>query len=627
MSATGFMAAASPLRPARPLLIPTLLIILLIAAVLTAPSLAPYDPDRQDLLAGLLPPSSEHWLGTDEQGRDLLSRILFGLRVDLVAAIIAVSLGFMLGVPVGAAIGFLGGVVDRAVSWLLDAALAIPPIILIFAVVAALGRGLTQAMIALGIVFSFSFVRLARGQVLLIRDALYVQAANAAGVGRLRIVGRHVLPSAMPALLIQVGLLFPVAFLIEATLSYLGLSVQPPQSSLGSILQSAQAVTLTAPWQIGPPGVVLAGVAITLNALVNTVGGVLRPRPSASAILRSAAGRRTIATAPPAATRGLLSMNGLTVSVSAGRGRARLVVRDVSLSVEPGEVLAIVGESGSGKTLTAMSVLGLLPDVVHIVGGDIEVDGRSLVGAVPELLREVRIHHVGVIFQDPIACLNPAYTVGSQLIEPLVVLKGLSRAKARERVTSLLNQVGITECDALFAQYPKELSGGIAQRVMIALALSREPQLLIADEATSALDMTVQAQVIALLDRLRRERGLSMLFVTHNMGVAQRIADRIAVMYAGEVVETGLAADIITRPAHPYTRALLEAVPRNEPRRRALAPLSESDPRWASDFGCRFAPRCPHVFEACVARPIALRHDGLHAVRCILGDRDSQEAR
>jgi len=279
----------------------------------------------------------------------------------------------------------------------------------------------------------------------------------------------------------------------------------------------------------------------------------------------------------------------------------------------------VVGESGSGKTLTSMAVPGLLPAGARVGQGSIQVAGVELVGASPDRLRQGRAHEVAVIFQNPHACLNPSQTIGQQLVNPLVRLKGLSKADAYARVIALLQEVGISDPERRFGQYAHELSGGLAQRVVIAQALSRDPLLLIADEATSALDVTVQYQVLELLKRLGKERGLSILFVTHSMGVVSHIADRVVVMYAGEIVEQGAAKEVVSRPAHPYTQALLDAVPRNRP--GATLPVSPpgAAPRVTTALHqCGFAPRCPLSGPECTAGPIALRVlEPNRSARCI----------
>lgn len=611
----GDVAIAPPLPRARPTVawICGALLLGLIAIASLAPWLAPHDPFAQDLLASLRPPSSSHWLGTDEQGRDTLSRLLYALRVDFFAAFVSVGIGLVLGVPLGALLGYGPRWADWAGMRLVDAALAIPPIVLILAVVAVLGRGLTHAMIALGLLFALPFLRLVRGQVLALRESLYAKAARATGLGRLAIIVRHLLPGALPALVVQIGQALPVAFLVEASLSYLGLSVQPPEASLGSMLQAAQAAALTAPWQVLPAGVVLAAVALLLNLTSDGIGDALNPRPSAAALLNSAAAplpsRRPVSAAPP------LQVSDLTLSVHLDALPSALAVRGVSFTVEAAEIVAIVGESGSGKTLCAMSILGLLPAAVQIGGGSIRIGGAEVVGATPAALRGFRAHEVGVIFQEPLACLDPGKTVGAQLIGPLRRHQGLGLRAARQRVLALLREVGVTDAEQRLGQYPHELSGGVAQRVMIALALSREPRLLIADEPTSALDVSVQLQVLDLLLRLRAGRGLAILLITHNMGVVRYVADRVLVMYAGEVVEAGSAA-LLAAPRHPYTAALSAAVPRNAAKRQPLPIVPGRVPQPGQHpGGCGFAPRCRRATTACWS-PVPLHDDGSRLLRC-----------
>lgn len=599
--------------------VPLAVLLLFVAASLLAPWLAPYDPDQQDLLLSLEMPSWTHWLGTDDQGRDLLSRLLFSLRVDLLAAFQAVAIGVLLGSPLGVLLGMSARWVDKTLMRVVDAALAIPPIVLILAVVAVVGRGLIGAMVALGIVFSFAFLRLARGEIILLRNAPYVQAALCAGVPVGTLMWRHLLPGILPALVIQIGLFLPVALLVEASLSYLGLSVQPPQSSLGSMLLSAQSASLMAPWQVLPPGLVLIGVAWSLNALTDAISASLRPRRTPLALLASAGGRlgmpRRIEPVSPDSLP--LEVSGLHIAVEDEQGLRHGAVRDVSFTVGAGEVVAIVGESGSGKSLTAVSIPGLLPAGATVEAGVVKVCGHDVLNASPARLRALRTHCVSMVFQDPHSCLNPAYPLGEQLMAPLTRLKGLSSAQARQQVIALLDEVGITEPERRLAQYPHEISGGMAQRVMIALALAHEPQLIIADEATSALDTTVQAQVIDLLMQLIRKRKVGLLLITHSMGVVHHIADRVLVMYSGEVVEGGPTQMILARPEHPYTQALLAAVPRNQ-QGHQVAVLEGAAPRPGTQIsGCRFAARCPIVASRCEQTAIPLLVQGEREMRCI----------
>lgn len=599
---------------------PLFLTAALVLIALLAPVLATYDPNQQDLLNSLAPPSAEHWLGTDGQGRDIYSRLLFGLRLDLFGALGAVLLGFVFGTPLGVITGLLGGLFERVAMRFVDAALAIPPILLIMSVIAVLGRDYIHSMIALAVIFSFGYIRIGRGEAKMIRQSTHVYAARAIGVSGWRLIYRHVLPSALPALIMQIGLFMPVALLVSASLSYLGLGVQSPQSSLGSMLQAAQEVSLNAPWQVLPPGLLLAVAALILSFLAEAFSDSMNPRGDAESLLVTASGRLRKQRKPRKTdAEYVLEVNGLSVEVNDPQMGPRMAVRDVSFSIRRGAVLAVVGESGSGKTLSAMSIAGLGPGGTRVASGSVRVAGREVAGASRDVLREVRADEVAVIFQNPLTSLSPAHTIGTQLIRPLMKLKGISRAQARRRVIDLFNEVGIPEPERRLEQYPHELSGGLAQRVIIAQALSREPLLLVADEATSALDVTVQYQVLELLRRLGKERGLSILFVTHSMGVVSHIADEVVVMYAGEVVESGPAKQVVTQPAHPYTIALLNAVPRNVAGKHLPKAPPGAAPRGSADLqGCVFAPRCPLADSDCRAQSIALLEtDEQHLVRCL----------
>jgi oligopeptide/dipeptide ABC transporter ATP-binding protein len=289
-------------------------------------------------------------------------------------------------------------------------------------------------------------------------------------------------------------------------------------------------------------------------------------------------------------------------------------VDGVSFTLDAGETLAIVGESGSGKSATALSIIGLLPAPRgRIAGGAIRLDGRDLTSMGERELDDVRGRDIGMVFQDPLGSLNPSFTIGRHLVETLQRHLPLSKSEAQERAVELLEEVRIPSADRRVRDYPHQLSGGMRQRVMIALALACGPRLLIADEPTTALDVTIQADVLALLDRLRDERDLAMILITHDMGVAAAAADRIAVMYAGQLVEEAPATDLFERPEHPYTAALLGALPPVDAanvRHGRLAVIPGSPPSLIDPPAtCRFRPRCPYASDgdACAGRMPELR--------------------
>jgi oligopeptide/dipeptide ABC transporter ATP-binding protein len=304
--------------------------------------------------------------------------------------------------------------------------------------------------------------------------------------------------------------------------------------------------------------------------------------------------------ARPADSNGaLLTVDNLHVEF-AGRNRTVRAVRGLSYSIRPGETLGLVGESGSGKSVSALSLLGLLPKRVgRVSAGSAIFDGQDLIGMPEEKLRRIRGARIAMIFQDPLSSLNPVLTIGRQITEALETHRGMSNQAARKRAVELLELVGIPGAAKRVNDYPHQFSGGQRQRAMIAMALSCEPSLLIADEPTTALDVTIQAQILSLLRRLRDELGMAVLLITHDLGVVAGFADRLAVMYAGRLVEVGPTEDLLASPSHPYTIGLLRSLPRlDRPRQAALTPIEGSPPDLASDLvGCPFAPRCAWRLE------------------------------
>ena len=315
----------------------------------------------------------------------------------------------------------------------------------------------------------------------------------------------------------------------------------------------------------------------------------------------------------------LLDVRQLTVNFVGESGTAT-PVDGVSFQLAKGETLALVGESGCGKSLTALSILQLLPRAASLGrGSSIELAGEDLVPLGEAALRAVRGKRIAMIFQDPMTSLNPVYTAGSQITEAIRAHNDVTRRQARDRALQLLEEVGMADPQLRFGQYPHELSGGMRQRVMIAIALSCEPQVLIADEPTTALDVTVQAQILEILDRLRQSHDMAVLMITHDLGIVAGRADRVAVMYAGQIVETATTEKLFENPAHPYTRALLTSVPRLTGPLQRLSPIKGTVPSpEAWPVGCRFHPRCPYAFDKCQQQPAVRTVSDGHQAACWL---------
>src|SRR3712207_3201919 len=308
------------------------------------------------------------------------------------------------------------------------------------------------------------------------------------------------------------------------------------------------------------------------------------------------------------------------------RGGLVRAVDGVSFHLDEGELLGLVGESGCGKSMTALSVMRLIAAPGKIVGGEIRFAGENLLAATDERLREIRGDDIAMIFQDPMTSLNPVYTVGEQIAEALRLHRKLNRQQAREAAVEAMREVAIPDPGRRADDYPHQLSGGMRQRVMIAMALACDPRLLIADEPTTALDVTIQAQILELIDELRRTRNLAVLLITHDLGVVAEVADRVAVMYTGRIVEESPVGELFARPKHPYTEGLLRSVPKlteAEVKKAVRLSTIEGTVPKPTDFppGCHFAPRCPHRMPRCTEGDIPLYQlEGGVSVRCVLYD-------
>ena len=463
-----------------------------------------------------------HLFGTDELGRDVLSRVIYGARVSVPIALLLVGLAATIGGLVGALAGYFRGVVDGVLMRVVDLVFAFPPIILAMVVTAVLGRGLRNAALAIVVVAWPSYARVVRGLVLSVGDSEYVQSARLLGASSRRALFRDVLPNVAGPVLVLATLDLANAILLLSGLSFLGLGAQPPQAGVGVDGRRRRTVL----------PVVVDG---HLPGARDLHGGarVQLPRRQPARRLRSA---DVVAGRGLAGMSALLEVEGLRVRLPTAAGLVT-IVNGVDYAVEPGEVFGVAGESGSGKTISMLALLGLLP------AGAV-TDGRALFGGNDLLrlkrseLRDVCGRDIGMVFQDPMTSLHPMLTIGRQLTEHVRRL-GHDKRAAELRALELLDQVRIPDPRSALRAYPHQFSGGMRQRIAIAIALACGPKLLIADEPTTALDVTVQAGILRLLDRLRRENDLSVVLITHDLGVMSAIADRISIFYAGRVVESG----------------------------------------------------------------------------------------
>ncbi|MEV7643134.1 dipeptide/oligopeptide/nickel ABC transporter permease/ATP-binding protein [Streptomyces rubiginosohelvolus] len=550
-------------------------LLLLVVAVLLAPLLAPQAPDVSSLGDAFAGSDAAHPLGMDSAGRDILSRILYGGRNTLGGALIALAVALVLGVPSGLYAGYYGGRFDSVAGWGVNLVMALPAMVVLLASRAILGPNVWVLMIVLGVLASPSFFRLVRGIVAGVRKELYVDAARVSGLSDTRIVVRHILIVVRGPVIIQVALVAGVAIGLQAGLEFLGVG-SGSSATWGAMLNEAFQNIQRAPLLMLWPGLALGLTNGALVLLAGALRDVLEERGGPDG--GRAASRTRVKPSPPAAPAEtgarspLLSVRGLTVVYGKPDGTRKQVVHGVDLDVHPGEVVGLVGESGSGKTQTAFSVLGILPEGGRIGEGSITVGGREVAGLPERAHRALRGGTVAYVPQEPMSNLDPAFTIGSQLVEPIRHVLGFSRKEASARALDLLRLVEIPDPERTMRLYPHEISGGMAQRVLIAGAMSCDPELLIADEPTTALDVLVQAEILGLLRRLQQDRGLGVLLVTHNLGVVADLCDRVAVMSEGRIVETGTAEHIVHSPEHPYTRTLLGAVLDDAPGREPWQP-------------------------------------------------------
>ncbi|MBU9849850.1 dipeptide/oligopeptide/nickel ABC transporter permease/ATP-binding protein [Rahnella aceris] len=543
-----------------------ILLVLVAGAALAAPLLPLPDPDATDLLNRLLRPFSPgHWLGTDPLGRDMLSRLLWGTRVSLAMGVCATLLAALFGTLIGLVAGYAGGKTDSLLMRLIDMLMAFPYILLALVIVTVLGPGLLNALYAISVVNIPFFTRNIRGLTVGLRQRDFIQAARLSGKNHLQILLTEVLPNMMPVVVVTMSTTVGWMILETAGLSFLGLGTQPPNADLGSMLGQGRAQMFSAPHVSIVPGLTIFILVMSFNLLGDGVRDLLDPRLKSGILLRGKAVTTVNRASVPSAIQGnnaLLEVVDLQVNFRSGK-QSVAAVKGVSFYVAKGECLGLIGESGSGKSVTALSVMGLVSSPPgEITAGAIYVGGEEMLSRTQSELQQRRGARVAYIFQDPLTTLHPQFSIGAQIIEAIQAHQPLSNRLAKEKALTLLHSVGIDEAAARFDAFPHQLSGGQRQRVGIAVALANDPEIIIADEPTTALDVTVQARILELLQQLRRERGLTLLFITHDFSVIAQICDRVAVMRNGEIVESGETRSVLRDPQHDYTRRLIASVPK-----------------------------------------------------------------
>ncbi|WP_405564742.1 dipeptide/oligopeptide/nickel ABC transporter permease/ATP-binding protein [Streptomyces phaeochromogenes] len=576
MSATDLATAPGPVAPQRrsplrkllkdPQAVVTIVLLLVIVAMgLLAPALTDHGPNQASLDAiNADPGTSGYLLGGDQSGRDIFARLLNSINTSMIAGLIGTGVALGIGVTAGLVGGYFGRRVQGVTDWVFNLVMTFPGLLLLIVLLPVTNGDYRATMLIFGVLSSPGIFRLVRNLVVGVKNELFVDAARVSGLTDLRILGRHVLFVIRGPIIIATAFLMGSSISLQSGLAFLGLGSNSVPS-FGAMIADGFVNLYEKPMQFVWPSLLLGLINASFVLMGNSLRDALemvspkpskitvpaRPRPVAST------GTGTGTNSPAAH---LLTVEDLAIAYPTPSGDLKEVVSGVTFSLDAGETLGLVGESGSGKTQTAFALLGVLPSEAVVTRGSIRLDGRELLGLSEGELRGLRGTSVAYVPQEPMSNLDPSFTVGSQLMEGLRASQPMSRQAARAHVLALLGRVGIPDPKRTFDSYPHQISGGMAQRVLIAGAVASSPKLLIADEPTTALDVTVQAEILDLLRDLQQQLDMAVLLVTHNFGVVADSCSRVAVMQRGEVVEIGEALDIFRTPRHPYSRMLLGSI-------------------------------------------------------------------
>jgi len=604
-------------------------LVLMILLAFLGPHLTHWSYNEPDYEAIRAAPSARHWWGTNAIGQDVFAQTVRGLQKSVIIGLLVAVCSTVVASAVGTAAGYFRGWTDRTLMFLVDLLLVLPSFLIISIVSPRLRSTGWIALVGMLVLFGWMITaRVVRSMTLSIAEREFVTAARFMGVRPGRIIVRHIVPNIASFLIIDATLQAGAAVITETSLSYFGFGVQAPDVSLGTLIADGTGDAIGYPWMF----FFAAGLLVVFVLAVNLVGDGLRdaldpksgagrpPRHSdLSDIDAPDAGDHAYLPYPDERTP-ILTVRDLHVTFRARRKPPTPAVRGIDLELFPGEVLGLVGESGSGKSVTSLALLGLLPGNAS-VRGSVRLDGTEIVGASDATMSRLRGQRIGIVFQDPLTSFTPVYRIGDQIAEALRVHQDLSREQARRRVVELLDLVGIPDPERRASAFPHEFSGGMRQRAMIAMAIANDPDVIVADEPTTALDVTIQAQILDVLRTAQRETGAALVLVSHDLGVIAGLADRVAVMYAGRIVEVAPVDELFARPRMPYTLGLLGAVPRPDRVGHILVPIPGAPASPASVHGaCSFAPRCPLVVDACRVAEPALTGSPTHRAACIKSD-------
>ncbi|MEA2717427.1 MAG: peptide/nickel transport system ATP-binding protein [Actinomycetota bacterium] len=626
-----------------------------------APLVAPYGEAQYRGLPQLARPSAHHWFGTTNLRYDVFSRVVYGTRLAFQVVILSTALAMVLGVPLGLVAGYSGKRLDRVLVLLMDAMYAFPSLLLAivaaFALARYVGQGVPAAALSISVIYVPQYFRVVRNHTLAVREETFVEAARAMGATRRTIVGRYVFFNVVQSVPVIFTVNAADAILTLAALGFLGYGVPIPAAEWGYDISRAIGDVANGFWWTSLfPGLFILALVTGLTLLGEGINDIVNPllrrrgvgvggvAPGALVVERAAVSveppvaagvedtaaavavadldsldpldsvsvtkplQEVVAAVPPTGPDGVagaevaLSVRDLRVTYASGRGPV-VAVDGVSLELGRGESIGLVGESGCGKSTLGRGMIGVLPQGAT-VAGRVFVGGQELSAMGPAERRRARGERIALIFQEPMTRLDPLQRVEAHFVETIRAHRpGVSRSEARTMAATALAAMRIPPTRA--RNYPHEFSGGMRQRIMIALGLVLGPSVLVADEPTTSLDVIVEAQILEILDDLRRRSDMALVLITHNLGIVAQTCDRLAVMYAGQIVEQGRVGPVFSSPRHPYTQGLLASVISLDTQRLSSIPGSPPD-LLQPPAGCRFAERCPFAMDVCHARTPAL---------------------
>ena len=542
-----------------------IILFMLLLLIITTPFLNLSDPNAINTSDRFsLPFTSDYLLGADHLGRDILSRVMWGTRLSLAVGFSAALIAAILGSFIGIIAGYFGGFFDNILMRSVDVLMAFPYVLLALAIVAVMGPGLFNSLIAVAIVNIPFFARNVRGISLAYAKSDFMIAAKISGRGTFSCIIFELLPNLIPTIIVAFSTTIGWMILETAGLSFLGLGSQPPQADLGSMLGEGRASLIVHSHNSFIPGLMILFIVMGFNLFGDGIRDALDPKLSQGKLGRSKAltDLKKNYVFSERSSKSFLEVNNLTTKFIRNNYEIE-AVKKVNLSLQKGECLAIVGESGSGKSVTALSITRLVASPPGIITeGFINYKGTDLLNINLQTMQDIRGKKISYIFQDPQSTLHPLQKVGSQISEIIINHKIINKVKLNKEVLELLRNVKIIDPERVVNLYPHQLSGGMRQRIGIAMAIANKPDIIIADEPTTALDVTVQAKILSIINDLKKEFNLSIIFISHDLNVVSKISDNIAVMFNGEIVEFGKTKKILNNPNNKYTQKLIKTSPR-----------------------------------------------------------------